>query len=104
MRNKSIAKTQGIFTDDWMREHYDDWSLEQMKEVKKEFQIYELLEALVDNCRELGEQVVDLRRQLNQLTPPGQIEPFLLLNGDLYQSFWDYAAYPKFKHLLKRLE
>lgn len=104
MINRLGAKTKGIYNDDWMREHYDTYSLELMEEEDKEFQIYQLVEALVDNCRELGEKVVELRRRLNRLTPPGQIEPFLLLNGDLYESFRDYAAHPQFKRLLKRLE
>jgi len=104
MRNKPITKTKDIDKDDWIREHCDDWSLELMEEQEKEFQIYQLMDALVDNCRDLGKQVVELRQQVNRLTPPGQPEPFPDLYSDLYKSFYDYAAYPKFKHILKRLE
>jgi hypothetical protein len=104
MRNTRVTITKSINKDDWLREHYDDWSLKLMEEQEKEFQIYQLVEALVDNCRQLGEHVVELRHRVNQLTPPGQPEPFLLLHSDLYESFCDYAAYPEYKRLLKRLE
>jgi hypothetical protein len=104
MTNKSIPKTKDTAKDAWIREHCDDWSLQLIEEQKKEFQIYQLVVALIDNCRELGKQVVELRQQVNRLTPSGQPEPYVDLYSDLYESFYDYATYPKFKRILKRLE
>jgi hypothetical protein len=105
MRKKPGTKIEDIDRDNWMREHYDVYSLELMEKQVKAWQIYQLVEALVDNCLELAKQVVELRRQVNRLTPSGQPQPFLdELYSDLYESFNDYAAYPKFKRILKRLE
>lgn len=84
--------------DDWTSEHVDAWSLEMIEEEETEL----LMDAVVDNCIELGEQVVELRRRINRLIPSEP--PFLYLYSDLYAGFCDYAAYPKFKHILKRLE
>ena len=84
----------------------DAWALEQdeasiLKRLEEE-EIYLLMDAVVDNCLELGEQVVELRRRINRLTPSEP--PFPDLYSDLYAGFCDCAAYPKFKHILKRLE
>ena len=104
MINKPIDKTREIDKDDWIREHCDEWSLELIEDQEKEYQIEQLMEALVDNCCELGKQVAELRKQVNRLTPPDKPDPFPDLHSDLYASYYDYAAYPKFKRILKRLE
>ena len=100
VRNTVVAKTQGIGWDDWTLEHCDDLTLDLLEEQQTE----ELVKALVDYCRRLEKQVVKLRCQVNRLTPADQPLPFPGPHSDLYETFCDYAAYPKFKRILKRLE
>jgi len=91
--------TQRADYDDWTLEHCDDLTLDLLEEQETE----ELVKALVDYCRALEKQVVALRRRVNRLTPPDQPLPFPGPHSDLYECFCDYAAYPKFKRVLKAL-
>jgi hypothetical protein len=79
---------------------YDVEQLESMKEQE----IQELILGLVTYARSLELQVVELRSQVNKLTPPDQDEPFPGVHSDLYETFDHYTAYPTFKHILKQLE
>lgn len=79
---------------------YDDCTLELIEQQETE----ELIAALVDYCKDLEKQVVALRCQVNKLTPSDKREPFPDLEGDLYEVFHHYAAYPKFKKILKQLD
>jgi hypothetical protein len=104
MRNKPIVKIEGIDRDDWTQEHCDVCEFELIQEQDKELQVEELVEALAKYCRQLEKQVVSLRRQANRLTPSDKPKPFPELHSDLYESFYQYATYPRFKHILKCLE
>lgn len=99
MRN-SVAKTQGIDRDNGTLEHCDDLTLDLLEQQETE----ELVEALAKYCRQLEKQVVKLRCQVNQLTPANQPKPFPEPHSDLYECFYQYDAYPKFKRVLKCLE
>lgn len=79
---------------------YDDCTLELIEKQETE----ELVTALAEYCKNLEKQVVDLRCQVNRLTPVDKALPFPELHSDLYEVFYHYAAYPKFKHILKQLE
>jgi hypothetical protein len=79
---------------------YDDCMLE----IIEQHQTEELMAALVDYCKELEKQVIDLRCKVNKLTPPGMREPFPEPESDLYEVFHQYAAYQKFKNILKPLD
>lgn len=79
---------------------YDDCTLELIKQQETE----ELLAALVEYCKDLEKQVVDLRCQVNRLTPSDKRKPFPDPQSDLYEVFYHYAAYPKFKKILKQLD
>ena len=79
---------------------YDDCMLEVIEQQKTE----ELITALVEYCKTLEIQVIDLRGQVNMLTPLGERRPFPELESDLYEVFYHYAAYPKYKHILKQLD
>jgi hypothetical protein len=94
----SMRNTQKTDYDDWTLEHCDDLTLNQLEEQQTE----DLVKALVDYCHILEKQVVDLRCRVNRLTPSNQL-PFPGPHSDLYESFCDYAAYPKFKHILDAL-
>ncbi len=99
MRHISLTKTQDINGDDGTSEHCDDLTLDLLEQQQTE----ELVEALAKYCRQLEKQVVKLRCQVNRLTPANQPKPFLELHSDLYECFCEYAAYPKFKRVLKCL-
>lgn len=79
---------------------YDDCTLELIKQQETE----ELIAALVEYCKDLEKQVVDLRCQVNKLTPLDKRKPFPDPQSDLYEVFHHYAAYPKFKKILKQLD
>ena len=78
----------------------DDWTLELIEQQQTE----ELVAALAKYCRQLERQVVKLRCQVNRLTPSDKPQPFPEPHSDLYEVFYHYAAYPKFKRCLKCLK
>jgi hypothetical protein len=94
-----MRDTQKADYDDWTLEHCDDLTLDLLEEQQTE----ELVKALVDYCQGLEKQVVELRCRVNGLTPSDQPLPFPDPHSDLYECFCDYAAYPKFKHILNAL-
>ncbi len=79
---------------------YDDCTLMYIEEQQTE----ELLSGLVEYCLSLEKQVVDLRNQVNNLTPSERQKPYFDLYGDLHEVFHQYAAYAKFKHILRPLD
>lgn len=79
---------------------YDDITLEQIEEQKTA----ELIRALVQYAKALEKMVVKLRSQVNALTSAGQKEPFPDLHGDIYEVFYHYPAYQRFKKILKMLD
>ena len=79
---------------------YDDVMLELIEELK----IAELIKALAKYAKTLENMVVELRRQVNTLTPAGQPAPFPDLHTDIYEMFDHYPAYQKFEDILKRLD
>lgn len=78
---------------------YDEEMLQSIEEEK----IRELVSGLVNYARNLELQVIALRRQINQLTPPGQEEPFPEPHSDIYGSFDHFAAYEMFEDSFKPL-
>lgn len=79
---------------------YDEEALADLQQQETEA----LIEALVNYCKSLEQQVVDLRRDVNRLTPEELGEPFPDLHSDLYETFDHLAAYARFGHLLTLLE
>ncbi|MEW5784050.1 MAG: hypothetical protein AB1767_03020 [Bacillota bacterium] len=79
---------------------YDDVTLALIEEQKTA----ELVKALVEYAKTLENMVVELRKWVNALTPPGKSEPFPDLHGDIYEVFYDYPAYQRFKKLFGILE
>lgn len=79
---------------------YDEEQLTAFEEEQTE----RLIAALAAYCRRLEEQVVLLRRNVNQLTLQGKDGPFPEPHSDLYETFDHLAAYTRFRHLLTELE
>ncbi|WP_372814777.1 hypothetical protein [Paenibacillus sp.] len=79
---------------------YDEESLAALEQQETEA----LIAALAQYCKSLEQQVVELRRDVNRLTPQGQDKPFPDVHSDLYETFDHLAAYKRFRHLLTGLE
>lgn len=94
MRSRNMVKTMDT------EPMYDDCMLERIEQQETE----ELVEALATYCKSLEKQVVELRCRLNRLTPANQREPFPDPKSDLYEVFYHYAAYPRFKAVLRQLK
>ncbi len=62
-----------------------------------------MVEALAQYCVSLEKQIIELRRRVNELTPPTETKPFFELYSDLYESFYDYEAYHQFEQQLRVL-
>lgn len=60
-----------------------------------------LIWALLDYVKELEAMVVDLRSQVNRLTPANEQLPYCELHSDIYHSFYDYPAYERFEWLFQ---
>lgn len=78
----------------------DDVTLEALEAQETD----ELIAGIAAYARSLEQQIVQLRGQVNDLTPEDQEPPFPELHTDLYESFDHYAAYERFAHVLKELE
>jgi len=90
------AKIENIYSEPM----YDDYTLMQIKE----HEIEKLITGLVDYCASLEKQVIGLRKQVNRITPSGKEKPYFDLHSDFYEVFHQYAAYSKYKHILKKLD
>ncbi len=86
--------------DDHREPIYDDTALY----LHEEQEVAELVKAYAEYAKTLEKMVVKLRSQINVLTPAGQREPFPDLHEDIYEVFYDFPAYQKFKKILKILD
>ena len=73
---------------------------EMLDKQSEEDELISFIVALVEYSAELEEQVVDLRRSVNQLSDKERL-PFPDLEGDIYQVFDDYSAYRKYRSLIE---
>ncbi len=78
---------------------YDDESLEMFEEIK----VAELLSAILEYSKELEDQVVMLRTEVNNLTPSTARKPYEDLYSDVFQVFDHYPAYQKYRQYVERL-
>ncbi len=79
---------------------YDDDTLEFIAEL----QTAQLIIALLEYVKTLEKMVVKLRWQVNNLTPPGQLRPYVDLCSDIFEAFDDYPAYQRFKKAFEILD
>lgn len=78
---------------------YDDQSLEMFEEVK----VAELLSAILAYSKELENQVVMLRTEVNNLTDSSLPRPYEDLYSDVFEVFDHYPAYQKYQEHLEML-
>jgi len=74
---------------------YDDVTLELIEIQETD----ELVAALIEYYSGLEKMVIELRCEVNSLTPPGKREPYPDPASDFMEVFYEYPAYPKFQHL-----
>jgi len=74
---------------------YDELTLELIQRQETD----ELVAAMIEYYSELERMVIDLRCEVNKLTPPGKRKPYPDPVSDFMRGFYDYAAFPKFEHL-----
>ena len=79
---------------------YDDDTLELIFEL----QTAQLIIALLEYVKALEKMVIKLRLQVNNLTPPGQLMPYVDLYSDIFEAFDDYPAYQRFKKAFEILD
>ncbi|MEG6521786.1 hypothetical protein [Desulfotomaculum sp. 1211_IL3151] len=76
---------------------YDDDSLQSIKEMEN----LELIKAILEYSKNLEAMVLELRREVNDLTPPGDPKPYEDIHSDIYESFDDYPAYQKLREIFE---
>ncbi len=79
---------------------HDDITLELIVELET----FELITALLEYVKALEEMVIELRSQVNHLTLPGESMPYVDLYSDLFEIFYDYPAYERFKEAFEILD
>lgn len=79
---------------------YDDDTLELIFEL----QTAQLIIALLEYVKTLEKMVIELRQQVNNLTPPGQLRPYADLYSDIFEAFDDYPAYQRFEKAFEILD
>ncbi len=60
-----------------------------------------LIVGLLNYSQSLEEMVIDLRKEINSLTPKDQPLPYFELHSDVYESFEDHPAYEKYKDYIE---
>lgn len=70
-------------------------------ELAKEMENVKLIVDLLIYSRNLEEMIIELRKEVNNLTPKGQPTPYEELHSDVYESFYDYPAYGKYKEYIE---
>jgi len=90
----------------YLREHMDDNQIDLLDEA----QTHTLVRGLSEYINELTEEVINLRKMINNYDkkaqgatghlPKSYQEPYADLYSDIFRSFYDYDAYEKFKEEL----
>jgi len=76
----------------------------EMLELIEEQETAELISAILSYTKDLEKMVLDLRGQVNNLTPAGQSKPYCDLHSDIYEVFYHYPAYQKYQKLFNLFE
>jgi len=63
----------------------------------KEMEPVDLIVKLLDYTKTLEGMVIDLRIQVNRLSPKNEPQPYNDLHSDVYEVFYDHPAYERYK-------
>ncbi|WP_257352265.1 hypothetical protein [Pseudalkalibacillus decolorationis] len=61
----------------------------------------QLIVDLLIYSKKLEEMIIELRKEVNELTPEGQTIPYAELHSDIYENFDDYQAYEKHRSFIE---
>ena len=64
----------------------------------------ELIQALLRYTKKLETMVVDLRAEVNELTPAGKTAPYFDIHSDIYEVFYDYPGYSRFEDIFEETQ
>lgn len=70
-------------------------------ESKEEKDNAELIINLLNYSKLLEEMIIDLRKEVNRLTPKGHPIPYFELHSDIYEAFDDHPAYEKYREYIE---
>jgi len=76
---------------------YDDDSLAMFEDIK----VAELIAAVLEYSKELEDEVVMLRTEVNNLTQSTSPKPYEDLYSDVFQVFDHFPAYQKFREYIE---
>ena len=76
----------------------------EMLQLIEEKETADLISAVLSYTKDLEKMVLDLRGQVNDLTPAGQPKPYCDLHSDIYEVFYEYPAYQKYQKLFNLFE
>lgn len=61
----------------------------------------ELIQALLRYTKKLETMVVNLRAEVNSLTPANKTTPYFDIHSDIYEVFYDYPGYARFGEIFE---
>lgn len=76
---------------------YDDDILQSIREIEN----HELIKAILDYSKNLEAMVLELRQEVNELTPHGAHKQYEDIHSDIYEVFDDYPAYQRYRELFE---
>ncbi|MDW7650822.1 MAG: hypothetical protein SCM57_05730, partial [Bacillota bacterium] len=59
------------------------------------------IRALLQYTKKLETMVVDLRAEVNSLTPADKPSPYFDIHSDIYEVFYDYPGYTRFEEIFE---
>lgn len=77
---------------------FDDDTIQEGE--KREY--VELIVDLLVYTKKLEEMIVELREEVNHSVPKGQPSPYIELHSDIYENFYEYPAYEKYRKYIER--
>ncbi len=78
---------------------FDDETLDIIEEQKTS----ELIRALLRYTKKLKAMVIDLRTEVNSLTPVNKPAPYADIHSDIYEVFYDYPGYSKYEEIFEEV-
>ena len=73
-------------------------------DMMQDFETVDIVKAMLDYSKKLENMVMELREQVNSLTPKGQPIPFREVKRDFLEAFFECPAYKKNQYFYKHEE
>jgi hypothetical protein len=82
-----------------MHEVYD---CESIALIEKQ-QVAELIAAVLSYSEDLAKQIVELRKDINNLSGKGSYAPYIDLHSDIFRNFEHYPVYQEHKEIIEAI-